>query len=111
PGLPWDSHFVDVRMDITNPTGHDYKDVDLDFSSDITIFGAAQITQIPNVSFFAEASKSPFSSAQLGGTDASGKEITIPLPMPLDVSHPTGFRLVCDKFPRHSIVKIVLISA
>jgi hypothetical protein len=112
PGVTWDSsHFVDVRMDITNSTDYDYKDVDLDFVSDITILGAVQITQIPNVNFFAEASKSPFGSAELSGADSSGNEVAIPMPIPMDASHPTGFRMVCDRFPKHSTIKIILISA
>jgi hypothetical protein len=99
-----------VRIDISNPSAYDYKDVDLFIIEDIPIIAAGQITQIPGVSFFAEDSQAPFSSAQSGGEDMSGNPLTIPLPIPLDLSKPRGFRLVCDKLPRHSTVKIVLAS-
>ena len=107
-GINWDSsHYVDGRIDISNPTDYDYRDVDLLSSSDITIFGAGQITDIPGVSFFAERSHAPISAAWLNRTDSSGKPVTIPLPRPLDLSKPTGLKLVCDKFPKRSTFQIV----
>ena len=73
--------------------------------------GGAQVDNVcQGIQFFQEdPNKVKIGDVWLGGTDSSGKPTTIPLPRGVDVTAPTGMRVICDKFPRHSTISLVII--
>jgi hypothetical protein len=111
-GIPWADHYEDLRLTLANRSDYDFHDVDLSLNSDLWVVGAGQMDNVcPSIQFFQDTKeKTQIRGMWLNTTDPStGKAGTIPLPRPIDLTAPTGLRLICDKFPRHSEIKLVVV--
>ncbi|HVP44736.1 MAG TPA: hypothetical protein VMS96_15000 [Terriglobales bacterium] len=111
PGVEWrdPEHYVDVRLSLTNSTANDYKDVDIQVNPDITVFQAAQLSGIPGVNLSLEGK--PQAEMWLEGVDNEGKPFRFPAPVSINMDRPTGIRILCDRFPKHSTINLILVSA
>lgn len=110
-GVPWNSKmYEDARLDLRNPTDIDYRDIDLTITSDLWIVHSVQISSFLNVSFTDVDSSQPgLSAAWINGTDARNQPLSIPVPKPINLARPSGTRLLCDRLPKHSELKLMLV--
>lgn len=110
-GIQWEDHFEDLRLHLTNNSDYDFRDMDISLTSDLWVMGGIEEDNVcSHIRLFQENSnKVKIGDAWLGGTDSSGKPMTIPLGKPIDVTAPTGLRVICDTFPRHSTISLVIV--
>jgi hypothetical protein len=116
-GIPWDPHFAELRIGITNPTDADYQGLDLLLKPCCWVRQASILDNAPGCTL-----------SEVGGGDIlsmataskSGKLTVMATPVGtgLDlydsggnayttVATDAGYRLRCDRFPSHYSVKII----
>jgi hypothetical protein len=105
----WNPLWIELRVSISNPTEHDYTDVDLPMIPDLAVVKVWQDTDgmgIPGVSFLPNSpmlvepsirSKSPDGSISSNSLQNSG----------VKASRGIGYRLRCPLLPKHSILRVV----
>jgi hypothetical protein len=115
-GIPWNSHFTDLRVAITNPTSDDYHDVDITIKPDQWIHEATVLDNGANCRLFRENGN--FVSA---ATVSKSGNITVtakPLGNATDaydnggnvysiLASEAGYRLNCSKVPSHHTIQVV----
>jgi hypothetical protein len=106
-GIKWQKSYSDVRIDLRNPTSHDYKNVDLSIYTDLQIAQVGQITDIPNVSYFPQSTLE--AQVNLEGKDKRGHKTSIPVVPQKGMAQSNQiYRVLIDKLPKKSTVKLVL---
>ena len=101
-GIKWNPFYSDVRLLLSNPTGHDYSDIDLAVATDEQIVQVGQVTDIPNVSFFPQTSPPVIT---LGGAD--GQDLPV-IPIKGTMQSCPIYRIRIEKLPRHSTIQIAV---
>jgi hypothetical protein len=106
-GIKWNSGmYEEVSFHITNSTGYDITDLDLILSSDLWVTGVGQLEPVcAGIRVFPVDSSEAYLDLK---EEHSGKTIQTPPVVPIDVGNPSRIRVVCDKFPRHSSISLVV---
>jgi hypothetical protein len=116
-GIPWDSHFADLRLGITNPTAADYQGVDLLLKPRGWVYQASILDHVPDCSIAREASENVISMATASKSgkltveatrvgagidtyDTGGNVYTT-------VATDSGYRLRCDVLPSHYTIRVI----
>lgn len=118
-GIPWNSHFTDLRMWVSNTTERDYEDVILTIRSDKWNYKAAiktedtgcQLTSLGGNSIRVAISKggaTTITSHLEGGHFDSQDNVGDVFETLIENG---GYRLVCGKMPAHSSIEIVFALA
>jgi hypothetical protein len=105
-GVVWDDDALsDLRVWIRNPTAVNYQGVDLVVDTDEYIVKAGQLQIIPACTL--ALSREVEAHATL--TDSSGKASLIS--PPIGRTWGVGYRVLCEKFPAHSAIQLVIAAA
>jgi hypothetical protein len=98
-GIAWKHNYTDTRIQFTNPTDHDYHDLDVGVVTDKAISKVGQIAELPSCSFAREGHVATVTGHRKDGTERQ-----------LEETATTGipYRLRCAKIPNHSALQIVL---
>lgn len=115
-GIPWDPHFTDLRIALTNPTDDDYKDLDVVIVPDGWTYEATLLStgadcklfrmegNIFNVAQSGSGGKATFTARRVGsGFETYDDRGNIYKTLASD----NGYRLICAKVPRRYTVQIV----
>jgi hypothetical protein len=111
-GVIWDSVMdEDGRLNLKNPTGNSYRDIDLYVLSDIWVTGAIKLSGIDDVKFTPyDPGIVQIRGTWLGGLGPSGDPFQMPGPgQPVNLGHPTGIRIVGDVLHARSDIDILLV--
>ena len=102
-GIQWDSHrYMDLRINITNPSDYSYKDLDLELDVDgVTVLSVGKLAGLPDVKAQMDE---PANGVWLLLTDGTA----LPVPHILNESRPTGARITCDNIVKHSSVNLAV---
>jgi hypothetical protein len=103
-GIPWLNEYDDIRVVVTNPTDHDYSDVDLTIKPNLPVASVSQISGSP-------CSFSDPTNTNLWLADKplpAGRVTGMPMVV---IATDVGERVRCDKIPRHASIEIILAAA
>jgi hypothetical protein len=107
-GIKWSALYSDLRVTLTNPMEEDYEDLDFTITTDLKIVRVAQLSGIPNVTFFVGPNKIP-PVWPTGKKDANGNDLYQPMtPSPGAPQTAKTYRVRCDKMPRRSKLELVI---
>lgn len=104
-GIPWSLRFVELRVNIQNPSAFDYEDVDLKLRPDEPVAGIGQITGLPDVFFTADADTTMRQELVEGAT---GRRLVNPLVL---IASDGGYRIRCKLLPPQSRLEILFAIA
>jgi hypothetical protein len=82
--------------------------MDIQINPDMTVYEMAQLSTIPGVSLSLE--DDVIIAASAFATDPQGKRYQVPVGRNINIGRPTGIRLMCDRFPQHTTIKLILAS-
>jgi hypothetical protein len=108
-GLVWQDHFEDMRVHLVNDTDYDFRDVDVSLTSDLWVAGISRIDNVcQGMQLFQEdVNGKRVPEMWLNGTNDKGKPEDIPITGAIQMS-PSGTGVICDKFPHHSTISLVV---
>lgn len=98
-GYRWVYNATDLRLEIKNDSDGDYDKLDLDISTDMVFTHPAQITKIPNVSFWRPPGPNLLASIPIQGRDsdmASSEPMT------------ESIRVRCETLPMHTTMILII---
>lgn len=119
-GIPWNSHFTDLRVWVTNPTENDYDEVYLSVQPDRWNYKAAIVTENTGCQLNSLGGVSVLQASNIigGATKVTGHregDVFEAEDNSGDVFEHLitrgGYRLFCPKFPAHYAVQIVFALA
>ena len=103
-GIHWNNRFTELRVFFYNNSSVDYHDLDFELIPDEPIAAIAQVTNLPDVSFFGPA----ISIQQQLNIGATGQQIGNPLVL---IATNGGYRIRCKTLPRALNLEILLGTA
>jgi hypothetical protein len=119
-GIPWNSHFTDLRVWIKNPTDNDYRDVDLAVQPDqwnykaaileentgcqLISLGGNSLLVAPNGKGGATSMTAHYEGNHFEAGDDAGDVFE-------HLITQGGYRLICPKLPAHFAIQIVFALA
>lgn len=106
-GIQWEDSFVDVRLEIRNESDTVAQNIDLSIRLDSHIAGVGQLTNVPEVHI--RPDDQPMPAVWLGGTDDSGKPVTVPIVPTGPVVSPV-YRVFCPRLLSNDTIRAVIAS-
>jgi len=104
-GIKWTNSYAEVRINLSNPTDRDYKDLDLIIDNSLKILEIGQITNIPEVRFERITPFHIFGPVFGISKGSNGNETTNPLTF---IHITSKYRIWCSVLPRYSNIELVL---
>ncbi len=104
--IPWQAHYVDVRLDIKNKGSTAAESINFYVQLDTTIAAAGQFTDVPDV--FIEA-VGDFPSVWLEGGDENDMDTAFPIVPGSQFGSPV-YRIFCSRLLANSTMRLVLAS-
>jgi len=107
-GIIWRKLYSDVRLDISVGQAA-IQDLDFVVGMDTTTAGIGQITQFPGVTAFPVEGN--ISIVALGGTDANGNPVAIPVaPIPGNFNGAPKYRVHCKEIFANTVLRLAIAS-